>query len=286
MVADARMAAALPWVVVALWASVVAWSALGFRRARHTTLAAPAAWCVASALTIAAVEFYLEGAGVPDRSLKASVWRYASAVSTCCPLIAVLGAKRPQDRGWQWIVVSLWVTLLVPAGQAIAISSAGGIELFVVWRLLLAGLIMMSLLNYLPTRYAVPVLLSAAAQTLLLHDYFFAEAHDPETYFLVRVGPPILLLTAYALVEYARTPTTQQRADRHTARWLAFRNNWGAFWALRIMQRFNQTAELHHWPVRLDWFSGLTSRDAPPDAAIEQSLDSLLRRFERSGAGR
>jgi hypothetical protein len=76
-----------------------------------------------------------------------------------------------------------------------------------------------------------------------------------------------------------------------TNRWLAFRNAWGAFWALRVLQRVNQTAELSDWPIRLQW-SGFVrvneapdaasniSLDAPTTAALNQSLDALLRRFE------
>ena len=289
MMTDARVAAALPWAVMALWLTIAAWAAFAYRRTRHTTLAAPAAWCVASALTMVAAEFYLEWADVPNGSSSASIWRYAAAVSSCCPLMAVLGAKRPQDRGWQWIVVSLWVTLLVPAGQAIAASSAGELELFVVWRLLLGGLIAMALLNYLPTRYALPALFSAAAQMLLLYDYLFDQADEPSTRFLVLVGPPVLLLIACAVAEYVRYRAARQLADRRTARWLEFRNGWGAFWALRVMQRVNQTAEGGGWPVRLEWggFALVEAKDniepvdANAGAQIDQALDSLLWRFER-----
>jgi hypothetical protein len=74
-------------------------------------------------------------------------------------------------------------------------------------------------------------------------------------------------------------------------RWLAFRDGWGAFWALRVMGRVNESAERSGWPVRLGWH-GFTSIDgtAPPEideriaAQVEQAMDSLLRRFERIDA--
>src|SRR5688572_13251151 len=40
--------------------------------------------------------------------------RYLAAVATLCPSVAVLGAKRPQDRGWQFIVASLWLVAALP----------------------------------------------------------------------------------------------------------------------------------------------------------------------------
>jgi hypothetical protein len=75
-------------------------------------------------------------------------------------------------------------------------------------------------------------------------------------------------------------------------RWTAFRDGWGAFWGLRLLQRVNQTAELSRWPVRLDWWNGLVvsngdeaegviAVDKQTIEQIEQAFDSLLRRFER-----
>jgi hypothetical protein len=76
-------------------------------------------------------------------------------------------------------------------------------------------------------------------------------------------------------------------------RWIRFRDGWGAFWGLRILQRVNQTAALSGWPVRLEWVRGFVPASGqsaeevasatvkPPVDHIEQTLDSLLRRFER-----
>jgi hypothetical protein len=55
------------------------------------------------------------------------------------------------------------------------------------------------------------------------------------------------------------------------------------------MQRVNQTAELSGWPVRLEWWDGLApindeTLDPQTAAHIQQTLDSLLRRFERLDA--
>ena len=73
--------------------------------------------------------------------------------------------------------------------------------------------------------------------------------------------------------------------------WFWFRDLWGVVWALRILERFNRTAELKGWPVRLGWF-GLEPAGAPAGAAArsgrprsrippeaEAAFRGLIRRF-------
>jgi len=283
------------WLNVALALALAAASAWAFRRLRGTTLSAPAAWAAIAALTIAAVESLLALRPEMEAHLSASLLRYAAAVGTFCPMMAVLGAKRPQDRGWQWVVAALWITLLVPAGQALASSAASRLDLFPAWRLMIVALIAMGLLNYLPTRNALPALLTAAAQACLFAAYLLkTPPGNPQ----VRVTLGLTALLLAALIAHAqslslrglpRSPrTTSEDALSHlTHRWLVFRNAWGAFWALRIMHRTNQAAEAAPWPVRLQWH-GFTTVEGCPDGDggglvaghLEQTLDSLLRRFE------
>ncbi len=255
-------------------------------RVRGTTLTAPALWWIAAAATIAAVEALLAYHRVAPSTLAASLWRYTAAVGTFCPLIAVLGAKRPQDRGWQWVVASLWLVLLVPVAQAVASPSGTQLELVAAWRWLLWGFIAMGLLNYLPTRFALSALLVAAGQVLLLGEPAGVAQELPAT---TRVAVALaLFLVAYGLAALRRFRAPPPSLPQ-TARWLAFRDAWGAFWALRVLQRVNQTAELSHWPVRLQW-SGVVlaevamlavTLDPPIESALDQSFDALLRRFER-----
>src|SRR3954447_22220705 len=78
-----------------------------------TTLVAPWWWSVVSlfALTSAELATALStSAGDPSTA----ALRYIAAMSTFCPIMALLGAKRPQDVGWQFIVFSLWVVLALP----------------------------------------------------------------------------------------------------------------------------------------------------------------------------
>lgn len=270
------------WLAAGLALAAAAAALVLWRRALGTTLVAPAAWAVAAALAVAAVEAMLARQPELSGTLAASLWRYAAAVGAFCPLVAVLGAKRPQDRGWQWVVLSLWAVLLVPAGQALAAPTGNRLELFAAWRLVLWGLAAMGLLNYLPTRHAVAACLAACGQVGLLAPQLLGVSGDDEAKW--RLGGVAALLLAWALVGLRRPKSSPATTDLEgfNARWLNFRNAWGAFWALRVLQRANQTAEAANWPVRLEW-TGFTP--APLDAAtanhIDQTLDSLLWRFER-----
>jgi hypothetical protein len=279
-------AEATNWLAIALPLLLAAYGVATLPRLRGTTLTAPAFWWIAAATAIAAVEALLAYHNVAPNSLAASLWRYTAAVGAFCPLTAVLGAKRPQDRGWQWVVASLWLVLLVPVAQAVASPSGTQLELVAAWRWLLWGFIAMGLLNYLPTRFALSALLVAAGQVILL---------SGPTNIAQNLSPPARIALAAALFLAAcglatscglRAPAA---ALPQTKRWLAFRDAWGAFWALRVLQRVNQTAELSHWPIRLQW-SGLISTedtstpaalDPPIGGSLDQTLDALLRRFER-----
>jgi uncharacterized membrane protein YhaH (DUF805 family) len=324
-------------LAAALAAFVALLAAAGFRMARGTTLAAPLAWAIASAAALALVEGALAWNGPAVSASTGSLLRYVAAVGTFCPLMAVLGAKRPQDRGWQWIVLSLWIILLVPAGQAWASQARGQFELPLAWKLLVVGLMSLTVLNYCPTQRVAAPLLVVMGQFFLLAP-FFAPTHVPPENTLG--GIFYLALAAVAARGMRRDATADSGDGVNTAtkgdgsrfltpddqlaaftqRWLNFRDAWGAFWALRILHRINETATLSHWPVRLQWNGFVpvepTINQTPPPlgaspqsairnpqseiplspqsaiqnpkskilpvAHIQQTLDTLLRRFERT----
>jgi hypothetical protein len=78
------------------------------------------------------------------------------------------------------------------------------------------------------------------------------------------------------------------RVAGFNAIWFWFRDHWGVVWALRNQERFNRTAELGGWPIRLTWY-GLEPVDrldknrqpTVPDEA-EPAFRGLLRRFARA----
>lgn len=253
----------------------------GIKKWQGTTLAAPFTWVTISVVCLAILTFVQ--IKVAD-TLGMSVLRFAVAASTLTPLVAVLGAKRPQDRGWQWVVLTLWLVVTWPALQALANPAGPRVELFAAWKLFLVGLVAMGPLNYLATRQWFASLLVAAGQLILLGE-FLGYGTDSEWRLPTAVGCFLMAALLVALRKLASTATIAPLAVP-TARWLRFRDSFGAFWGLRIMQRVNETATLRDWPVRLTW-SGFESviDQQPPEisatqvAEIGQALDALLRRF-------
>lgn len=255
----------------------------GMVRLGGTTLAAPCLWALISAVSLIMVALR---ANHPEAVLSPGLdaLRFAAIATSVCPLVAVLGAKRPQDRGWQWVVATLWLVLVWPAGQTVVLMR-GQIELFVAWKLFLAGLIALGPLNYLPTRHWFASILYATGQTALFSNYLWEVSPEARPW-LLPIGAGCFLLAA-AIVTWQARPTGRVEAEQSlaafTCRWLNFRDAYGAFWALRILGRVNYTAELRHWPLRLAWQGFDPSNDESPTATqlteLQQTLDTLLRRF-------
>ena len=254
----------------------------GRKKLAGTTLTAPCIWIAISATCLAGLA--LIEMTHPAETIHMSALRFSVVASTLCPLVAVLGAKRPQDRGWQWIVLSLWLIVVWPAAQALAHPAGPRVELFTPWKLFVAGLVAMGPLNYLPTGYWLASLLAAGGQLILFSDYLGLSAMNEWQL------PIALACFAIAAMSVAISRKEQVQTDQtlknDTARWLRFRDGFGAFWAIRVMQRVNETAGLRNWPVRLTW-SGFESatHEKPPVLnkvqieEIEQTFDTLLRRF-------
>ncbi|MEM9351632.1 MAG: hypothetical protein AAGA92_01335 [Planctomycetota bacterium] len=279
-------------------------------RARGTTLLAPLLWAVAAFTFLASSEVWIAANVEDESSFGISLLRYAATAGLFTPIMALLGAKRPQDRGWQWIVASLWLVLVWPALQGLVTASAARVELFTAWRLFLGGLLCLAPLNYIPTQFRVAVLLATVGQAVLIYEWL-AKGSASDSGSRTLVGTFLLLLAVAALRRGLTASNAKARhghqpesaANRQTARWIAFRDAFGAFWSLRVMQRVNQTAELQNWPVRLEWagFQAVSEPGAAHDHdtagdhtvyqdrnsavlaetkdQIDQTLDTLLRRF-------
>ena len=99
------------------------------------------------------------------------------------------------------------------------------------------------------------------------------------------IGLALLVAAIASAAMVARYP--RRVADPSERLWRGFRDYYGAMWALRIAQRFNETAAAKGWQRRLKW-NGFVSESNPAgaaqtamesSAAVEQSFRSLLGRF-------
>jgi hypothetical protein len=244
-----------------------------------TTLVASWWWLTGSLGSLLAIELLL-GSEVLDPNSGAA-WRFLAATSTVCPGIALLGAKRPQYHGWQWIVGSLWLILALPAIQQLAMHSSTALEVHPARAWFMFGVIFFCSANSLFSRYWLAVLMAGCGQAILFAPFSSIVQMS------AAVGQPVgitvfSLAVVVAQIRIGATPPTDP-LDRV---WLEFRNMFGLVWSLRLMERFNATAEGNGWDVTLFW-SGFRNRQgtspwqlsADQARTARQTLRNLLRRF-------
>lgn len=241
---------------------------VAYLRCAGTTLQAPIAWGIASAIVLVVTEACFHG----EPSLSADAAQYLAAISTLCPSMALLGAKRPQDRGWQFIVATLWLVLALPVVQSWVFSPQSQFVLHPAWRGFLIVLVLIEVSNYLVTRFGVAMLCFAAGQLLLLGPSTPAlgwlpsaiKPNDAPTAGLVMISLSIVL---------AYRPRRSSLPDGWNLVWHDFRNAFGAVWALRVMERLNDAARTEGRGSLLTWHGFLNARD-PLRGTLPDKLDA------------
>jgi hypothetical protein len=254
---------------------LVGTAALAWLRPRlsGTTLVAVWAWSLVALAMVVASQVGL-GLARPASDTIAAV-RFASAMSTFCPLMALLGAKRPQDRAWQWIVLSLWVILSLPGFEWLLFGGPTEIHAARAW--FLSILVGIGVSNGLATRQWLGSVLYGGGQAALLAPFLVETRLSGEASGLLGLG----LLSASWLLLALDWPRRGAAGPLDRV-WLDFRDSFGVVWGLRVAERVNATARLADWPLHLSW-RGFRPRDPGqpleiPPAAVD-SLRTLLRRF-------
>jgi hypothetical protein len=264
----------------------------GYRHVTETTLRACWIWCLVSLVALTLAAMLALGPLEPGPAMESHL-RHAAGITTFCPLMALLGAKRPQDRAWQFIVLSLWIVLMLPSLASLVDRPEATLGLHGARQWFLAVLIAVGLFNGIATRYWPSSLLAAAAQVLLLASFlpWLDEQFQQGLWASRAVYSSALACLAVAAVLRAagwpRRPKVTEPLDRL---WLDFRDRFGAVWGLRVAERMMAAAHLLKWPLRLGWhgFSptdpAADLRNLPPETrrAVEKSLRTLLRRFVSS----
>jgi hypothetical protein len=257
------------WTAVAI--AIVLAAAGGFglfqtdRELRGTTLLAPWRWACLSFATLASGAVFVAWPSVDLSPGGADHLHYLAGTTTLAPFVALLGARRPQDRAWQWIVLALLLLLALPCGKAFIFDSGAPPAPHAAWRLLMAILVSSQLANHLPTSFWPSALLAGLAQLGWLAGYLHGVAIRPSgigsngngsngtglngTWTLAG------LALAAAAIWLVRLPMKRRRLPRRPIDrlWLEFRDAYGALWALRVAERFNASAAMYGWPARLRW---------------------------------
>ena len=246
------------------------------RRLAGTTLIAPYRWSMFALLTIAGIECLLVLSKATPNMVP--TMRYLSATTTLCPLVAVLGAKRPQNVGWQFIVATLWIVMILPVGETMLLWRGGTLDVGPMRSWLLMILLAIGLSNYLLTRFWLAAAAMTAGQTLLLSSQL-------PTVVSLESSPPLfgfaLIIVALAMVwwQTRRSPTSHGWPRV----WRDFRDAYGLVWSLRVMERVNSTAKLSGWYSELTWHGFVQADDSEATeseaAEINRAMRTTLRRF-------
>lgn len=259
--------------------SLLAMGAL-WRTVRETTLVAPWCWGLASGLAVWAVAIQ----GASDALLQ-----YMSGVATLLPAVAVYGAKRPQDRGWQWIVAALFVTLLWPAGESWLLERKFDLADQPLRSWFLVVLVAVQCGNWIVTSNAGPILLLSAAQAAMLWPQLpWADNGLPSANAWL-YGATILPVVPWWLAFHRRRKKqatdfeseAKFPSDSELAEWKQFRAGYGVVWALRVTERINEVAKARDWPWHWSW-AGPVATDKMTASNEECSLPPLLDVRERA----
>ena len=252
---------------------------------RDTTLTVPWIWLLASLATLASVEW---GALLAEPE---AVWveplRFTAVTTTFCPLMALLGAKRPQDRGWQLVVFAFWIMLALPAGETLLLRPGQSIEVRGIRAGFLLLLLLLGLTNTGVTRFWLAAALFSAGQAVLLSEFVPLMSIWDGDRIVDRATPAGLGLIVTGLAAAALLPKRSASHRPLDRLWLDFRDMFGLLWGLRLAERVNAVAQEHQWPFRLRWrgFLNLEGQslddELTPDAGrvLRQTLENLLRRF-------
>jgi hypothetical protein len=245
--------------------------------ARETTLVPAWWWALAAALAWSTVE--AAGAFAGTAAWRDSL-RLAAVAISFCPVLAVLGAKRPQHAAWTFVVAALWAVVALPAAEALVLQrgqlAIGDVRGWFLWIL-----VAIAPINYLPTRQWLAALLLAAGQVIAFSE-FLPLVRRP----LFEGQHLVALILASLSVAAARKPRSSA-TRKYDRLWLDFRDLFGLFWALRLQERVNAVASTNEWRFVLGWrgFVGRTNSEsiAGIDETIKRtlrtSLKGLLRRF-------
>jgi hypothetical protein len=244
------------------------------RQMRGSTLVAPLVWAGLSVISVCAVELAALAAGEGGARNWLPAVRFIAAVSSLCPAIALLGAKRPQSRAWQFILLTLIGILSQPAIVSLLMHYGEPVTLHAARRWFLAVLMLIGVVNYLPTRFVFSGALVCAAQALLLWGYLpGTEITIDAATGATRVWWALICTSAACALALTKWPRARSSASPWDQLWIDFRNAYGIVWSLRVEERLNASLAAAGENARLGW-NGFEIAPQPAQAASDHPVET------------
>jgi len=280
---------ATPWVALAALARApgALWTAR--KGTRGTELRGAVAWGGLAALLGLASQWAALSEPIASGRPVAGHLSYLMTLAVLAALISVLNARTPGGGAWAILMALLVVVFLIPWLEAGVPRGGGGalalgrLRLENPWTLFFGLLVLAGVTNFLPTRFGpASVWLAAGFGVAYLGLTGWPEAKEARGVVWSAV-PWLFSEAACAAARTERRGVNGPGRGRLENLWFWFRDHWGVVWGLRVMERFNRTAEAQGWTLRLTW-QGL-ARGEGDDGAVDEPaltlLKGLVRRFAR-----
>ena len=261
-----------------------------YRRAAETMLFIPWAWALGTFGLVTALSCFGEFSGHNRFGLFPGNYGasfFVAACGTLCPFVALIGAKRPQHSAWSFVVLALWGMLALPAAEVILLNPGQGLEINSIRSWFLLVLILAGLCNFVLTRYGISSVLLAIAQFIWLGPWLPWSFHP---LLMSREFGGLLCASLAVVVAWFVSRSHTRAPNDYDRLWFDFRDTFGLFWSLRLIERVNDTANTAGWDFDLGWGGFRTKSDFEPlaklppevDRALRNCLEGSLRRFVSS----
>lgn len=255
-------------------------------QAKGTALRASVIWAILAVLLAILSQIAAINEPFPTGRPLTGHLAYLSVLTTLAALISVLNARTPGGGAWAILMSLLILVFLIPWLESSGIGRPTSITLNRLrldnpWTIFFGLVVLAGVTNYLPTRYFLAA--SCLALGLLLEYLALTRLNlSPTTRATLWSAFPLCLAAAVAAADL-RSRSMPPSTSPLEAAWLWFRDHWGVVWALRVLERFNRSAESQTWPIRLSWQGVVPFPPGSPSPEIPSAalplLLTLLRRF-------
>lgn len=205
------------------------------------------------------------------------LFSHLAFLAVLASLVSVLGARKPGEGAWA-ILCGLFLAIgLLPMLEGIGLSRRFDVldrlRSESPWTWFFVLVIIAGIGNYLLTRFGPAAMILGLGLGWHLRLVWTPDGRAEwrgESWFVLPWSMAVSIALSAILARRARhfeSPVVFHQM------WIPFRDAWGAAWALRVLERVNQTAARNGWPERLTWF-GLI--DGEPSQAPDEAGDSKL----------
>ncbi|WP_254507773.1 hypothetical protein [Anatilimnocola floriformis] len=258
-----------------------------YRRAVETMLFIPWAWAVGTFAVVAAANIFGEFAEQNRFGLflgNYGALHFVAASGTLCPFVALIGAKRPQHSAWSFVVLALWGMIALPAAEVLLLNPGQDLEFNSIRSWFLLALILGGMCNFLLTRYFLGSFLLGMGQLFWLGRWL---PWSFQPYLASREWAGLFCVSTAVIAAWwvSRSPT--RAPNDYDRLWFDFRDTFGLFWSLRLIERVNDAARQAGWDFDLGWggfrtkssFEPLGKLEPETAEALRNCLQGSLRRF-------